>query len=160
MGQARPLFISSSFSQNKIGLYNRLGGVLGIRTRGMIGADESTELWWRLRKASWKRDLFFQISIANALKFVRNPVRCCRHIYHLIKILNRFIEDHREENEHKGKSRWVQLQGAFGRGFEVALASVEVQRRAFVAGRIKETLYCLITKQFVNRKGILHELRP
>ena len=45
-----------------------------------------------------------QISIANALKFIRNPVRCCKHIYNLIKALNRAIEENREEYEDTGIS--------------------------------------------------------
>ena len=38
-----------------------------------------------------------QISIGNALKFIKNPVRCCQHIYDLIVVLREMIENKRKE---------------------------------------------------------------
>ena len=43
-----------------------------------------------------------QISIANSLKFIQNPVKCCRHIHYLIQEVNKIIEYKRSENECKG----------------------------------------------------------
>ena len=43
-----------------------------------------------------------QISIANSLKFIQNPVRCCKHMHHLIQEVNKIIEKKRSENESKG----------------------------------------------------------
>lgn len=40
-----------------------------------------------------------QISITNALKFIRNPVECCRQILNLIQELNKTIESKRLEFE-------------------------------------------------------------
>ena len=50
MGQSRPLFVyfRSFHVTISIQIEKRIDGVLGIRTRGrrMVGADETTELWW------------------------------------------------------------------------------------------------------------------
>ena len=43
-----------------------------------------------------------QISIANSLKFIQNPVKCCKHIHDLIQEVNKIIEYKRSENECKG----------------------------------------------------------
>ena len=43
-----------------------------------------------------------QISIANSLKFIQNPVRCCKHMHYLIQEVNNIIEKKRSENESKG----------------------------------------------------------
>ena len=46
-----------------------------------------------------------QISISNALKFLENPVRCCRHIHELIQELNKDIEMKRKELDDSGKKQ-------------------------------------------------------
>ena len=38
-----------------------------------------------------------QISIANALKFIKNPVKCCQHIYSLINALIKMIDEKKEQ---------------------------------------------------------------
>ena len=38
-----------------------------------------------------------QISIGSALGFIKNPVKCCSHIYYLIQELNRLINEKRQE---------------------------------------------------------------
>lgn len=48
---------------------------------------------------------FLQISIANALKFIKNPVRCCWHIYKLIQELNKDINDLSKHHEETGESK-------------------------------------------------------
>ena len=44
-----------------------------------------------------------QISIANSLKFIQNPVKCCIHMHYLIQEVNKIIENQRLENTCKGK---------------------------------------------------------
>jgi hypothetical protein len=64
-----------------------------------------------------------QISIGNALKFIKNPVKCCQHIYFLIQELRKFIVSQTEEfgrtelyhGETWGlmESRWIKLEKDF-----------------------------------------------
>ena len=42
-----------------------------------------------------------KISIGNALRYIRNPVKCCRQVHRLIQELNRIIPSLQEENEDK-----------------------------------------------------------
>ena len=42
-----------------------------------------------------------KISIANALRYIRNPVKCCRQVHRLIQELNRIIPHLQEDNENK-----------------------------------------------------------
>ena len=44
-----------------------------------------------------------QISIANSLKFIQNPVKCCTHMHYLIQEVNNIIEKKRLENDFKGE---------------------------------------------------------
>ena len=53
MGQTRPLFVFLFFTHDKYNIqltlnYKSIDGILVTRTVGsrMVGADESTELWW------------------------------------------------------------------------------------------------------------------
>ena len=48
-----------------------------------------------------------QISIANSLKFIQNPVRCCKHMHYLIQEVNNIIEKKRSENESKGIQQYI-----------------------------------------------------
>ena len=43
-----------------------------------------------------------QISIANSLKFIQNPVKCCNHMHYLIQEVNKLIENKRSKNDCKG----------------------------------------------------------
>lgn len=64
-----------------------------------------------------------QISIASALRFISNPVRCCRHIHYLIQELNKLIEQKRggsdEKNLYHGETwellarRWTKIEKEF-----------------------------------------------
>ena len=42
-----------------------------------------------------------KISIGNALRYIRNPVKCCRQVHRLIQELNRMIPNLQEDNENK-----------------------------------------------------------
>ena len=42
-----------------------------------------------------------KISIGNALRYIRNPVKCCRQVHRLIQELNRMIPHLQEDNENK-----------------------------------------------------------
>ena len=44
-----------------------------------------------------------QISIANSLNFIQNPVKCCKHVHYLIQEVNKIIENKRLENDCKRK---------------------------------------------------------
>ena len=64
-----------------------------------------------------------QISIANALKFIKNPVKCCQHMYSLINALLKMIDEKREQYEGKDlyqneswdlmERRWCKLEKDF-----------------------------------------------
>ena len=64
-----------------------------------------------------------QISIANALKFIKNPVKCCQQINNLIQQLRQVIEDkrknHGDSDLYHGESwelmerRWNKLEKDF-----------------------------------------------
>lgn len=41
-------------------------------------------------------------SIADALEFVKNPVRCCRHVHELIKSLMEIVQVKKEDVKTKG----------------------------------------------------------
>lgn len=43
-----------------------------------------------------------QISISNALKFIQNPFRCCKHVHGLIKELNKIIASKQAEKCNEG----------------------------------------------------------
>ena len=43
-----------------------------------------------------------KISIANALRYIKNPVQCCKHVHLLIKELNLIIPQLQEENGNAG----------------------------------------------------------
>lgn len=43
-------------------------------------------------------------SIADALDFVKNPVKCCQHVHELIKNLMEIVQVKKEDLKTKGKS--------------------------------------------------------
>lgn len=45
-------------------------------------------------------------SIADALDFVKNPVKCCRHVHELIKSLMEIVQIKKEDPKTKGKKMW------------------------------------------------------
>lgn len=42
------------------------------------------------------------VSIADALDFVKNPVKCCRHVHELIKSLMEIVQMKKEDPKTKG----------------------------------------------------------
>lgn len=43
-------------------------------------------------------------SIADALEFVKNPVKCCKHVHELIKNLMEIVHVKKEDQKTKGKN--------------------------------------------------------
>lgn len=50
-------------------------------------------------------------SIADALDFVKNPVRCCRHVHEFIKSLMEVVQIKKEDPKTKGK--WLSVNDVF-----------------------------------------------
>jgi hypothetical protein len=65
-------------------------------------------------------------SITDALDFVKNPVKCCKHVHELIKSLMEIVQVKKEDPKTKG---WV----SSGKDFEQT--NTNIFRRHFVSWR-------------------------
>lgn len=49
------------------------------------------------------------VSIADALDFVKNPVKCCKHVHELIKSLMEIVQIKKEDPKTKGGCSYLKV---------------------------------------------------